>query len=101
MIARLVRYGLLFVSGLLVSKGIVPQEFADSWLTETTALLAGFVIVTIPVVWGYLKAKFDRKTVEAAVQMPPPTAETPTEIRAAVTEAKAIAAANSSTSLPY
>lgn len=101
LIARLVRYGLLFISGWLVSKGIIPADFADAWLNETTTLIAGFVIVSIPVVWGYLKAKYDRKVVEAAVQLPPPAADTPKEIQAAVTEAKAIVAADSTLTVSY
>lgn len=101
MIARLVRYGLLFVSGWLVSKGIIPADFAETWLNDTTMMVAGFVIVSIPIVWGYLKAKFDRKVVEAAVQLPPPTADTPKEVKAAVTEAKAIVAADDTLTVSY
>lgn len=90
LLARMIRYGLLFVSGFLVSKGIIPEDFAETWVSETTVMLAGFVVVGVPVVWGYLKARFDRKVVEEAVQLPPPAASTPKEIQAAVAEAKAI-----------
>lgn len=90
MIARLIRYLLLFVSGWLVTRGIIPQEFADTWLNETTTLIAGVILVSIPVVWGYLKAKFDARVVEAAVQLP--RADTPSEIQAKVEQARGIAA---------
>lgn len=101
MIARMVRYGLLFVSGWLVSEGLIDQEFADQWLSETTAMIVGFVLVMVPVVWGYLKARFDRRVVEVAVQLPPPPADTPAEVVAAVNEAKAVVKADSTTTVPY
>ncbi len=100
MIARLIRYGLLFVSGWLVTKGLVPQDFADTWLNETTALVAGFVIVTIPVIWGHLKARFDNKVIEVAVQLPKPD-NRPLAIKAAVAEAKMVASGEGSAGVPY
>lgn len=65
-LASLVRKGLMFLGGMLVTKG---------WLTEGdwVNLSAALASIIIPVVWGWLEKGVIERFIRAAVQAPPDT----------------------------
>ena len=85
---------LLFSAGAwLVKKGIIDQSMADAWVAEAATILAGAILILIPIVWKYLNAKFHFLTLVEAVQTTPP-ANNKSEIKAAVQDVKATVSAN-------
>jgi hypothetical protein len=101
MLGSLIRGVLWGLSGLLASKGIFPDGFAEEWVNTTAGVLAAILLSVGALVWSHLTKQFNRESLEAAVQLPPPPADTKAEIKAAVTEAKAVASASDTVTVPY
>jgi hypothetical protein len=91
--AAVIRWLLAAIGLWLVKSGIVDQQTADAWLNEITATLLGLAILSIPLIWKYLNARFHILALIEAVQTEPP-ADTPREIKQAVADVKAEVKAN-------
>jgi hypothetical protein len=96
-LAAAIRWMLASIGLWLVKKGIVDQQLADAWLNEVTATLLGLLVLSIPLIWKYLNARFNILALIAAVQRHPP-ADTASEVRLAVADVKAEVKANNTVS---
>jgi hypothetical protein len=91
--AAVIRWLLASVGLWLVKSGIIDEQMAEAWLNEITATLLGLFVLSIPLIWKYLNARFNILALIAAVQTDPP-ADTPREVKQAVADVKAEVKAN-------
>jgi hypothetical protein len=79
----LVRYALIAIGAFLVRKGIVDQDLINTAVPQLTITLVGAIILAIPVIWKYIRAKFLHQLVQTALNAP---AGTPVEVAVAKTK---------------
>lgn len=92
-IAAVFRWLIAFVGLWLVKRGIIDADTAAAWGNEVATIVVGLVVLAIPLIWKILNARFNILALIKAVQTDPP-ADTRSEIKAAVDQAKAEAKAD-------
>lgn len=59
-IGLLVRLLFAWLFGVLVSKSIISRELADKLTESATGYAVLAIIALVPIVWGYLKLRFNK-----------------------------------------
>lgn len=70
LIASLIRSALIVVGTWLIDKGLIDREGLDAFLSETTTWILGIVLTIISIVWTWAKLRFNRETVNKALNAP-------------------------------
>jgi hypothetical protein len=83
----LVRYGLISIGAVLVSRGIINEQTADAWLSETSLIIAGAVIAAVTIGWRWMNVRFNVFETIKAMQASP--VETQTEAIIALEDVRA------------
>lgn len=69
----LIRGLVLMFLGMLVSKGLLPQEFVDSISDSTVGIVSVFGFAALVFLWGYLKTRYNVIFNRTALAAPPET----------------------------
>lgn len=85
-LGSLIRMGMFVVAGFLVSRGMITQELADSWVSEITALALGAVLIGVAALWRWLNLRYNFGAFFTALNHEPP--QTDQQLEQAVVEVK-------------
>jgi hypothetical protein len=73
LLGNLVRFLLVFLFGVFTSKGIISQELADKLADSGSFYIVSFLLIVVPVVWQYLKTRYNLQITQAALDAAPET----------------------------
>lgn len=83
-LGQLVRKALVVLFGVLVSHAVISQDLAARFTNTYTGDIVVFLLVAIPIAWGYAKLRYNKLFARRALAAAPGTPAQ--EIKAAVLE---------------